>query len=195
MLSRPWPTHADRGVGRAAFVAEFGAWDDRQIAAAEQVEASLSEVDLVRLAFCDPHGLARSKTLTAQAFRTVLRNGMDFSPGPFLFDTGHAIPIDFITNPDIGVGEHLGAGDFVLVRARTTLQVLPGAEPRTAWLLGDEYLREGVPHPLSTRNVLRSVCAQYAARNLTPVIGLEVEWYLTRLVGDVPEPFGNGFGR
>lgn len=195
MYSRSWPrVSAEHSVGRPALVTERGLWNPAQLEAAERIEASLDEIDLVRLAFCDPHGLARSKTLTAQTFRTVLRNGMDFSPGPFLFDTGHAIPIDFIGNPGIGVDEILGAGDFVVVPDPTTFQMLPGTEPRTAWLLGDEYLREGVPHPLSTRNVLRSVCAQYAARNLTPVIGLEVEWYLTRVVGEVPGHLGNGFG-
>src|SRR5262249_38235666 len=81
----------------AGSVAECGAWDDAQTAAAEQVEAALAEVALVRLAFWAPHGLARSKTLTAEAFRAVLSNGMDFSPGPFLFDTGHAVAVDFLT--------------------------------------------------------------------------------------------------
>src|SRR3712207_4007020 len=104
MYSRTWSRlHAESSVGRPSFVSELGLWDDRQLAAAEEVEASLGEVDLVRLAFCDPHGLARSKTLTASAFRSVLRNGMDFSPGPFIFDTGHAIAVDFIDDPGIGV--------------------------------------------------------------------------------------------
>ena len=92
MISRPWSRHGEEGgVGSPAFVAEFGLWDDRQAAAAEQVEMQLDEVDLVRIAFCDPHGLARSKTVPAGVFRAVLRNGMDFSAGPLIFDTGHAV--------------------------------------------------------------------------------------------------------
>ncbi|HEV2780537.1 MAG TPA: glutamine synthetase family protein [Actinophytocola sp.] len=181
-------------MGRPSFVAELGLWDDRQLAAAEEVEASLGEVDLVRLAFCDPHGLARSKTLTASAFRSVLRNGMDFSPGPFIFDTGHAIAVDFIDSPGIGVDEIIGAGDFAVVPDPVTFQLIPGSEPRTAWVLGDEFTRDGAPHPLSTRHVLRRVCAEYAARDLTPVVGLEVEWYLTRRLGGPPGHVGNGFG-
>ncbi|GAA0341189.1 glutamine synthetase family protein [Actinoallomurus spadix] len=195
MISRPWSRHGDEsGVGRPSFVAEFGLWDDRQVAAAEQVEVALDEVDLVRVVFCDPHGLARSKTVPAHVFRTVLRNGMDFSAGPFLFDTGHAVAVDFLADSGVGVGELLGAGDFVLVPDPRTFQVLPGTGTRTAWVLGNEYLRDGSPHPLASRDVLRRVCAEYARHDLAPVIGLEVEWYLTRLMGGPPGNAGNGFG-
>lgn len=195
MYSRTWSRlHADDSVGQPGFVTELGLWDDRQAAAAEQIEACLGEVDLVRLAFCDPHGLARSKTLTADAFRQVLRNGMDFSPGPFLFDTGHAVAVDFQRESEVGVAEIRGAGDFVLVPDPLTFQVLPGAGARTGWVIGDEYLRDGRPHPLSTRHVLRRVASAYAAEGLTPVLGVEVEWYLTRRLAGAPGQETNGFG-
>ncbi|MEV0660657.1 glutamine synthetase family protein [Actinomadura luteofluorescens] len=195
MYMRSWSrVYGEHSVGRRDFVTEFGLWDDRQAAAAEQITAGLDQVDLVRLAFCDPHGLARSKTLTAEAFRNVLRNGMDFSPGPFLFDTGHAVAVDFLGHPGIGVDEIAGAGDFVVVPDPLTFQVMPGAWPRTAWVLGDEFLPGGVRHPLGARDVLRRVCARYADRGLAPVVGLEIEWYLTRRPAGPPGNAGNGFG-
>jgi glutamine synthetase len=196
MFSRSWSRlHSDGSVGRPAFVADRAIWNQEQRAAAEQIEADLADVDLVRLVYCDPHGLARSKTLTAAAFRTVLRNGMDFSPGPFIFDTGHAVAIDFLADPDVGVDEILGAGDFVVVPDPLTFQILPYEGPATAWVVGDEFLRDGSPHPLASRRVLREVCARYSARGWTPVVGLEVEWYLTRHLGGPPGNAGNGFGR
>ncbi len=195
MPIRPWALRGTEGsVGRPSFVTEFGLWDDCQAAAAEQVDAELDQVDLVRVVFCDPHGLARSKTVPAGMFRTVLRNGMDFSAGPFLFDTGHAVAVDFLSDSGLGVSEITGAGDFVLVPDPRTFQVLPRPSPRTAWVLGDEYLRDGSPHPLGTRAVLRRVCAEYDRHELAPVVGLEVEWYLTRLAGGPPGNAGNGFG-
>jgi glutamine synthetase len=197
MHSRPWSLYSGgSSVGRPSFVTEFGLWDDQQAAVAEQAEVALNQVDLVRVVFCDPHGLARSKTMPAAAFRSVLRNGMDFSAGPFLFDTGHAVAVDFGSDPGVGVAEIAGGGDFVLVPDPRTFQVLPReGEPRTAWVLGDEYLRDGTPHPLASRGVLRRVCTEYSRRGLDPVIGLEVEWYLTRLLGGPPGNTGNGFGR
>ncbi len=195
MYSRSWSRlYTEGGVGRPAFVTEFGLWNDQQAGAAVQIEAALDQVDLVRLVFCDPHGLARSKTLTVDAFRGVLRNGLDFSPGPFIFDTGHAVAVDFLSDPGVGVAEIAGAGNFVVVPDPLTFQVLPHGGSRTAWVLGDEYLRDGTPHPLSTRNVLRQVVARYAARELTPVVGLEVEWYLTRRLDGPVGNSGNGFG-
>ena len=195
-MSRVWSLRSgDGSVGRIDFVAEFGVWDAGRRACAERVEHDLDQVDLVRMVFCDPHGLARSKTLTADAFRRVLRNGMDFSAGPFLLDTGHGIAVDFLgVDADVGVAELLGAGDFVVVPDPRTFQVLPDRQPATAWVVGDEFLRDGRRHPLSSRDVLRRVCADYAVRDLEPVVGLEVEWYLTRALGGPPGHPGNGFG-
>ncbi|WP_089107673.1 glutamine synthetase family protein [Streptomyces hyaluromycini] len=199
MYTRSWTSLSAQGsVGRPSFVADHGLWDEAQLAAAERIEADLAGVDLVRLVFGDPHGLARSKTLTADAFRSVLRNGMNFSPGPFLFDTGHAVAVDFLgADPGVGVDEITGAGNFIAVPDPLTFQVLPdqpGHTARTAWVIADEYLRGGTPHPLSSRDVLRRVLARYGTRGLSPAVGLEVEWYLTRRLDDEPGNAGNGFG-
>ncbi|MFJ9721225.1 glutamine synthetase [Streptomyces sp. NPDC101209] len=195
MYARSWSAPVAEGsVGRPSFVTDHGLWDTAQQEAAERIDAALDDIDLVRVAFADPHGLARSKTLTAAAFRTVLRNGMNFSPGPFLFDTGHAVAVDFLGEHGIGVDEITGAGNFILVPDPATFQVLPGPGLRTAWVIGDEYLRDGTPHPLSARAVLRRVVSRYTGRQLTPVLGLEVEWYLTRRLDDEPGNQGNGFG-
>jgi glutamine synthetase len=199
MYSRSWSRPGTAGVGRPGFVAEFAGWDDEQVEAAARIEAELAGVDLVRLVFCDPHGLARSKTLTAETFRAALRNGMDFSPGPFLFDTGHAVAVAFLNepalgDPALGVAEIAGAGDFVVVPDPLTFQMLPREGARTAWVLGDEFQRDGSRHPLSCRDVLRRVCARYAGHHLAPVVGLEVEWYLTRRLPGPVGNAGNGFG-
>jgi glutamine synthetase len=196
MVARQWSRPlADNGIGRPDFVEQCHLWDDRQTELAAQIEKALPEIDRIRVAFCDPHGLVRSKTLTPAAFRSVLRNGMDFSPGPFIFDTGHAVAVDFLAeDPGVGVRELTGAGDFVVVPDPRTFQVLPGDGGRTAWVLGDEYLRDGSPHPLSSRHLLRRVLRRYADRQLEPVIGLEVEWYLTRLLDGPAGNAGNGFG-
>ncbi|WP_410598292.1 glutamine synthetase family protein [Amycolatopsis sp. lyj-90] len=196
MTSRQWSNPCPgSSVGLPGFVARHGLWDDEQQAAAERVEAALDGVEHVRLVFADPHGLARGKILPRATFRSVLRNGMDFSAGPFVLDTGHGIAVDFLSDdPGVGVGELAGAGDFVVVPDPRTFQLLPDVEPATAWVLGDEYLRDGSPHPLSSRAVLKRVVEQFTRRDLTPVVGLEVEWYLTRRLPGHPSAAGNGFG-
>ncbi|PHQ51859.1 glutamine synthetase [Streptomyces cinnamoneus] len=182
-------------TGSRDFIARHHLWDDRQRTAAAELEAALESLDFVRLVFADPHGLARSKTLTAEAFRTVLRNGMDYSPGPFVFDTGHATAVDFtVAGGGIGVDELLGAGDFVLVPDPLTFRELPYTGPRTGWVIGDEYLRSGAPHPLSSRALLRRLCGELRGKGLDYVVGLEVEWYLTRLVDEHYSGQPGGFG-
>ncbi|UQI45569.1 glutamine synthetase family protein [Streptomyces sp. HU2014] len=199
MTDTPHPAaprdYAHMSTGSRDFIARHGLWDDRREEAAAELEAALESLDFVRLVFADPHGLARSKTLTADAFRTVLRNGMDHSPGPFVFDTGHATAVDFtVAGGGIGVDELLGAGDFVLVPDPLTFRRLPYTGPRTGWVIGDEYLRSGAPHPLSGRAVLRRLCAGLRDRGQDYVVGLEVEWYLTRLTGEHFSGRPGGFG-
>lgn len=52
MYVRSWSSPAAQGsVGRPSFVADHGLWDDARTAAAERIEASLADIDLVRLVF------------------------------------------------------------------------------------------------------------------------------------------------
>jgi glutamine synthetase len=186
--------YSSLSTGSVDFVRRHSLWDDRQHEAAEAVLRSLDRVDVVRVAFGDPHGLVRSKTLTASAFRTVLTNGMDMSPGPFVFDTGHAVAVDFFQpGGGIGIPELTGAGDFILVPDPLTFRVLPHAD-RCGWVIGDEHLRSGAPHPLSSRLALRRLLDGVAGQGFTFVVGLEVEWYLTRLADGGRVRTIGGFG-
>lgn len=184
----------DSGVGHPGFVERHDLWDESQRDAARDIEQHLDALDFVRVAYSDPHGLARSKTLPASVFASALRNGLDFSAGPFVFDTGHNVAIDFLGDSGLGLDELRGAGDFILVPDPHTFQHLPGTDSRTAWVIGSEFLRSGEPHPLSSRQVLRQTVGCFAAMDLVPVIGLEVEWYLTRLLPGPVGNVGNGFG-
>ncbi|WP_326589700.1 glutamine synthetase family protein [Streptomyces sp. NBC_01294] len=182
-------------TGSVGFVQRHGLWDEARQAAAEELEETLETLEFVRVGYGDPHGLMRSKTLTVESFRTVLRNGIDMSPGPFVFDTGHAVGVDFFADGGgIGLTELTGAGDFLIVPDPLTFRVLPHTEAATGWVIADEYLRDGSPHPLSSRAVLRRACERAAERGLEYVVGLEVEWYLTRLTGSVTGASVGGFG-
>ncbi|HEU5111538.1 MAG TPA: glutamine synthetase family protein, partial [Micromonosporaceae bacterium] len=192
MISRQY---GELSTGSLDFVERNDVWSEEQRAAAQDVAGALDELTFVRVVFGDPHGLARSKLVSAETFRTVLRNGMDYSPGPYVFDTGHAVAVDFFApGGGIGVAELTGAGDFIVVPDPLTFRVLPHTGGRTGWVIGDEYLRGGRPHPLSSRWVLREVLGEVGGHGLDAVIGLEVEWYLTRLVDTGFSGRVGGFG-
>lgn len=187
--------YADFSVGSLDFIERNGLWSDVQRKAAAEIESQLADLGLVRVAYSDPHGLARSKTLTTAAFRTALRNGLDASPGPFVFDTGHAVAVDFFADGGgVDVAELTGAGDFILVPDPLTFRRLPRSEANIGWIIGDEYLRDGTPHPLSSRSVLKRQMTGLMNRRLDLVVGLEIEWTLTRVRPDDRPLIPGGFG-
>lgn len=184
-------------AGRVGFIADHSLWTEQQQARAAEVLEEVTHLGLetIRVAFVDPHGLTRSKSMSVEAFRTVMRNGADSSPGGIIFDTGLAIPFSlFEEGAGLATPELNGAADFIVVPDPNTFKVLPWSES-TGWILGDEYLKTGVELPFSSRLMLKRTLASLARRGLGMVVGLEVEWYLTRIVDDrmTAEAIG-GFG-
>ena len=172
--------------GQVGFIATHELWDssqaNRAVAIIDQVRAA--ELDVVRVAYVDPHGLTRSKSLTASAFESVMRNGIDTSPGGVIFDTG----LDLVFNPfedggGLANSEMTGAGDMLLIPDPDTFQVLPWVES-TGWILSDEYLGSGTPLPYSARHLLKRLLAELSDRGMEMIVGLEVEWYLTKPLDD-----------
>jgi glutamine synthetase len=172
-------------TGKVGFIEAHGLWSDQQRAAAEEVleEVRNRDLEAVRVAVGDVHGVVRGKTLSVEAFATAMRNGMDCSPGPFLFDTASTIVFDpFSPGGGLGSEEMTGAADFVLVPDPSTFRVLPWTDGATGWVLADEYFKSGRPVPFSARQLLRRLLDRLHERGLSMVAGIEVEWYLTRLL-------------
>ena len=185
MNAPPNPLNLEElATGRVGFIAEQGLWTEEQQQKAVAIlnEIDRLELEVIRVAFVDPHGLTRSKSLSVSAFRSVMKNGIDTSPGGVIFDTG----LDLVFNPfeeggGLGNAEMTGAADFLLVPDPDTFQVLPWCEG-TGWILADEYLKSGSPLPYSSRLLLKRLLSGLGERGLQMVVGLEVEWYLTRLL-------------
>ncbi len=62
-----------------------------------------------------------------------------------------------------------------------TFTLLPWA-PKTALVFCDLYMTNGQPFPLAPRTILKNTLAELAGHNYQLVTGLEMEWYLTRIV-------------
>jgi glutamine synthetase len=183
---------SEGSAGVTGFIQRFGLWTPAQAEAASRVASTVESLGLeaIRVGYTDPHGLVRSKTLTPHVFAAALRNGMDFSIGPFLLDTGH----DLVVNPfrpgaGIGVREIEGASSFIAVPDPSTFRVLPWAD-KTGWVLCDEYFKTGQPMPFASRAALSRQLSRAAGQGYSYTVGLEVEWYLTRLV-DEPLAFAD----
>ncbi len=168
------------------FIARHGLHTpEQQEAAARSLDRIEREgIEVIRIVWPDQHGLLRGKALTRDAYRSALQSGIEITMAPFFFDTANAIVFNPFT-PDGGFSiDGLGGSPNVtMVPDPGTLTVLPWAQS-TAVVFSDLYLSDGRPFPLAPRTLLRNTLQQMADDGLRLVAGIEMEWYLTRLVDD-----------
>ena len=167
-------------VGKVGFIDRHGLWSDEQKESVDRISATIDEQGLrtIRLSWCDHHGIARGKYLSAHDFKTALRNGMDFQGATLIMDTAnHIIAPLFTEGGGFGIPEFTGYPDTVLVPDPTTFRVLPWA-PETGWCLSDMYFQNGKPVPFSTRAIMRQQVEAAAELGFEYIAGLEVEFYI-----------------
>ncbi len=71
-------------------------------------------------------------------------------------------------------------GDMKLEPDARTKRLVPWVEEPTGQIIHDCYQRDGTPHPLATRNVLKRVLALYEQEGWQPIVAPEVEFYLVQ---------------
>ncbi|WP_434025931.1 glutamine synthetase family protein [[Pseudomonas] boreopolis] len=76
-----------------------------------------------------------------------------------------------------------------------TVRMVPWATDPTAQIIHDCYTRDGTPHELAPRNVLRRVLDAYAAEGLQPVVAPELEFFLVQKNTDPDFPLLPPAGR
>jgi glutamine synthetase len=153
------------------FVARHGLWSAEQEAVAAEVIERINELDVVRFAFSDVHGVVRGKTLIAAEAVRALRAGVSCTATMVLKDLSGrtAFPI-FTAGGD-------GAGDMVMVADPASFRVLPWAS-HSGWILCDLYRTDGTPHPFCTRSLFRRMLRRLHQHGYTWRAGLEVEFHL-----------------
>ena len=117
---------------------------------------------------------------------------------PFFFDTANAIVFNpFSVGGGFDIPELSGSPNVIMLPDPTTFRVLPWA-PETGWVLCDLYMRDGSPFPFAPRHILRTALEQLRRAGYDLVAGIEMEWYITRLLednlasGDLGAPGGPG---
>ncbi len=169
-----------RGEG---FIRKHNLWTEDQhrqaLAIKERVEKE--KLKLFRVAWSDPHGASRAKTVTVPAFLGALENGYNINVATTTLDASGARTFaSFTRGGGMDLEEMTGSPNLIIVPDPATFRVLPW-EPEVGWILCDEYFTSGVPFHFSPRQLLRKQLARLAERNVRCVVGLEVEWYLAGL--------------
>jgi len=85
--------------------------------------------------------------------------------------------------------------DMYLRPDASTVRVVPWAKDPTAQIIHDCYTRDGRPHELAPRNVLRRVLALYEAMGIQPIVAPEVEFFLVQKNVDPDFPLQPPAGR
>lgn len=165
------------------FVARHALWSDEQKDAAARMRRLVEEknLEVIRLAFPDQHGILRGKTIIAAEAIASLESGCSITTTMLAKDTSHrtVFPV-FTAGGGFGMKEMEGAADVLMVADPTTFRVLPWA-PTTGWVLCDLYFGDGRPVPFATRSLYRKVLDELAGRGHDFVAGLEVEFHIFRL--------------
>ena len=178
------------------FVDRHGLWSDAQQVQARDLVGRIDagELDVVRFAWPDQHGILRGKTLVASEARDALWTGVNLTSTLLAKDTSHrtVFPV-FGAGGGLGIEGLNGGADFTIVADPSTFKVLPWSA-RTGWVLCDAYLNDGRPCPYGTRQVMQRALEQLHAIGLEFIAGLEVEFHVFKLevealgLGDSGQP-------
>jgi glutamine synthetase len=144
----------------------------------EAVVASLrgQGVRAIRLLFTDLHGVARGKDIPLGHFIDLYEEGVAFCSAVMGTDLRHT--------PVVGGDE--GYVDFAIRPDIETIRVVPW-QPEIAWCLGEAWNLDGSDHyAVCPRALLKRVVSSYAERQLLPVVGPELEYFLCERDPSVP---------
>jgi len=155
-------------AGGSRQVAEAIQWLDEQ------------RIDTVIIGGADIYGIMRGKFVPRQPFIEAIQEQRDFAMSDvfLVMDSVEEQVFEPPANyPGYFPRKETGYPDLFLRPDLATLRSLPWRE-RTAMVLGDHYLPDGSPVPISPRHVLRRVIERAHALGFESYIGLEYEFYL-----------------
>ncbi|MBX3637820.1 MAG: glutamine synthetase [Rubrivivax sp.] len=147
-------------------------------------------VETLRVAWCDLHGALRGKSLVVGGDPAWLR-------GPFAEGVGMVSTVllkDSADRTAFKVFEPGGldalpgfgaANNLLLLPDPASLQLLPWA-PGTAWVRAETFWADGAPVAADPRRVLQRALASLNEAGHGLRCGLELEFHVWRIVGDVP---------
>jgi glutamine synthetase len=165
----------------SSFVERFGLWSEEQHQQAREVVRKIDadQIETVRFAFPDQHGILRGKTLVASEAKSALREGVNLTSTLLLKDTSHRTVFP-VFHSGFNLDGVQGGSDFTIVADPASFRVLPWAH-KTGWLLCDAHMSDGKPSQLATRQILQRALNHLARHDMDFVAGLEVEFHVFRL--------------
>lgn len=164
-----------------SFAQRCGAQDVAREQAIERVLQHAHGLELVRIGWCDLHGVVRGKTLVASALERTLHEGVGMVSTLMLKDTSDRTAFKVFepggTSTLPGFGQ---ANNLILLPDPDSFKKLPWTAS-TGWLRAQPYFPDGRPVELDTRFVLQQALARLAKHGLAMQCGLEVEFHIYKI--------------
>jgi glutamine synthetase len=174
---------AENSLGRPNFIDRTGldSPERRERLARTLAKIEEEELEVVRVACVDTHGIVRARPIEARLFAQAARNGVAFTTAVFAMDSANSI-FQNVFSADGGFGRETmgGGGDMLAVPDLATFRVLPWAH-KCGWVLSDLYLKSGERCPFDPRLVMQAACTRLAQQGLTYVAGMEVECHILKI--------------
>jgi glutamine synthetase len=167
----------------SSFAQRCGIHDAAREAALQRVDRLVQAqgLELVRVSWCDLHGVLRGKTLVASALERALREGVGMVSTLMLKDTSDRTafkvfePGGTATLPGFGF-----ANNLMLLADPDSFRQLPWTEA-SGWLRAQPFFEDGRPVELDTRRILQRALQRLADAGLGMKCGLEVEFHIYRI--------------
>lgn len=136
----------------------------------------------------DMSGIARGKILPAQKFAALGKDrGLRLPESVFVQTVTGGYPDEDPTD--------VANGDVFLRPDEATIREVPWQDEPTAQVISDCFYANGKPVDLSPRQVLRNVLALYKAKNWSPIVAPELEFFLVKVNEDPDYPLEPPIGR
>lgn len=134
--------------------------------------ALIEGCEQVDLLLADTNGLLRGKRITRDALEKVYRDGVCLPMSLIATDiTGNTVE-------ETGLGYDIGDEDRICRPVHGSLRPVPWATRPSAQLLLSMEDGAGGPFEVAPRAVLERVLRRFTAQGLTPVVAVELEFYL-----------------
>src|SRR5512146_2063381 len=148
------------------FIEQHGLWSSEQRARARELRKQAGSLELIRLAWADPHGVSRAKSVSPATFLEALANGYNVNVATTTLDSaGERVFRSFTRGGGMGLEEMTGSPNLVVVPDPDTFRVLPWAKG-VGWVLCDEYFRDGTAFHFSPRHLLKRQIRRLKERKL-----------------------------
>jgi glutamine synthetase len=166
-----------------SFAERCGIHDARRAEAVQRTTLLVEStgVELVRIVWCDAHGVTRGKTLTAKAALRALHDGVGMVSTLMLKDTSDRTAFKvFEPGGTASLPGFAFANNLVLLPDPESFRQLPWASS-TGWMLAQPWFQDARPVALDTRRVLQAALARLETAGLAMKCGLEVEFHIYRV--------------